>query len=262
MGAKLGYFLYIVFGAFFLFLGVWLVVDVISIKNVFVLTILGGVGLFLMGIGFKFLFENIRKSIKERKVLKDGMVGTGMVLSVSNSAAYSVNGELTAFYFVTIRFINQMGEKCDYELANHYDTYQVAYMIKKGKLNIIMKDDVCVIDEDLTEAYNLDKNVAKKTAKRFLVPSGLEKVENKMSNMVLDNKEKIYTVAYYNEVIKSVILAVCIFVAFFPFLFVFGPLFMVLYGGVIYAIINEVKRKRKIIDDAIEKEKNRKKRNK
>ena len=66
--------------------------------------------------------------------------------------------------------------------------------------------------------------------------------------------------AYYNEVIKSTILAVCLFVAFFPFLFVFGPLFMVLYGAVIYAIINEVKRKRKILDDAIEKGKNKKKR--
>ena len=259
MKIKLTYFLLILFGLLFAFMGVFIGTDISSIDSLIASIVFIGLGLFFCCIGISFLISHIFKSIKERKVLKDGIPGSGMVLSVSNSTAIKVEGKSMDCYFITVRFINHNGEKCDYELSNDYDVYQTAYLIKKGKINIKIQDDACIIEEEFEEAYNISESVAKRTIKKYLTKNKIEKITDKVNNKILDNTDKIFYTVYYVEVFKIVVLLICIFFVMFPLFFFLGPIAFAIYAIIVYLFVKEIKRRRKAVKDAIEKDKNKKK---
>lgn len=147
---------------------------------------------------YKF-FQSLFKSFKEKRVRKNGYHATGTVCGVEPSASVNTMNNKTEYYFVTVKFTNDMGEECLYQVSDHYDKHTTAWFIKKGVISIIQGGKTCFIDEDTDGAIDIEDAEANRLIKPLLNTKVFDNVANgvngalKTANKVDETVSKIAT---------------------------------------------------------------------
>lgn len=179
MNSKVTFLLVILIGLIFTGVAVFMITSSNAIDALLFIIIFGILGPVILVAGIYKLIQNIICSSKEKKALYDGMPTTGVVSKVTNAATTNVNGHMTGYYFITISFNNDMGEQKEYTLANQYNDNQTAYLIKKDRIDIMVRNDVCALTEEFPdEIYDMDiEEVSSLINGRFKKYKTMEMVE-------------------------------------------------------------------------------------
>ena len=149
--------------------------------------------------GFYKFFQSLFKSFKENRVKRNGYHATGTICKVDVSASVSTMNNKTEYYFVTVKFTNDMGEECLYQVSDHYDKHTTAWFIKKGIISIIQSGKTCFIDEDTSGSIDIEDAEANRLIKSLLNTKIVDSVSNgvntalKTANKVDETVSKIAT---------------------------------------------------------------------
>lgn len=181
MSSKITFLLMILLGAVFSGIAVFMAFGPNDMESIMFVIIFGMIGGSVLCIGIFKLIQTIINSGRERRALDNGYAGYGAVSVVKTAMSVSSPGRKTSYYFITIMFFDEMGQKKEYTLADQFNEHQTAYLINKENISIMIDGNVCALaDEIPEEAYEVDEDVVIKTIKKAFKAHATEDMERKL----------------------------------------------------------------------------------
>lgn len=97
----------------------------------------------------------VYKEFRYEIIKKKGDVGTARVVDIDLDHTFKARNPKNFRYYVTFEFANKDGEIIKYNTGMVYDAHQVAYMIKKGEVNVFILNNSCALKGRLIGTKNM-----------------------------------------------------------------------------------------------------------
>lgn len=233
MSSKVTFLLLILIGALFTGVAVFISTTPINLETIMFIAIFGilGVAIFCLGV-FK-LFQTIINLGKEKRALENGSPSYGIVVKVKTAASTTTNNYKKSYYFITIRFLDEFGEKREYTLAEQFDEPSTAYLVNKDKVSLMVYNKICALNEEvMDEAYEMDDEEIRRIIKRCFKAHATEDLDKKFEEATAKAFHKIADVVEKNEtVFKGVNVILYFIFRIVPSLVAIGILTLVAFNA-------------------------------